>query len=206
MRDSELCAQILGVQAPWRVSGVELAPQHELVTVPVEIEPGAQLVCPHCGKAVPDYDKRARQLRHLDTCQYQPILSAKGLWVNCPEYKIAQIKVPWAEPGSGFTALFEALVINRLKEAPIQAVSRQLGLSWNAIDRIMRRAVGRGLVPRDLPRSCRRIGVDEIAFWKRHDSVAVVTDPDQERGHVIHVAQDRTKQSPKCFYDSPSEA
>jgi transposase len=61
MKDSELYAQIFGIQAPWRVSGVELAPQHERATVHVEIEPGAQLVCPHCGKVVPGYDSRSRQ-------------------------------------------------------------------------------------------------------------------------------------------------
>ncbi|WP_419623229.1 transposase family protein, partial [Thiolapillus sp.] len=43
------------------------------------------------------------------------------------------VSAPWAEPGSGFTAMFEALVIDWLKEASTAAVSRLMGLSWNAI-------------------------------------------------------------------------
>lgn len=58
--------------------------------------------------------------------------------VKCKEHGVVTVSVPWAEPGSGFTALFEALVIDGLKEASISAVSRLMGLSWNAIDGIIR--------------------------------------------------------------------
>jgi len=82
--------------------------------------------------------------------------------------------VPWAESGSGFTALFEALVIDWLKEASTQAVSRQLKLSWNAIDGIMQRAIKRGLSRRK-SLSPTQIGVDETAFKKHHDYVTIVS-------------------------------
>lgn len=112
MRDNDLYAQILGITSPWRVNNVELALGTGQVKVHVESEPGAQLRCPRCGKAVAGYDKRRRQWGHLDTCQYQTILSAEVPRVKCPEHGVCQIEVPWAESGSGFTALFEALVID----------------------------------------------------------------------------------------------
>ncbi|WP_445083960.1 helix-turn-helix domain-containing protein [Candidatus Vondammii sp. HM_W22] len=68
-----------------------------------------------------------------------------------------------AESSSGFTAMFEALVVDWLKEASISAVSRLMRLSWNAIDGIMQRAVKRGLARRT-EISPRRIGVDETVF------------------------------------------
>lgn len=200
MRDRDLYARILGISSPWRVADVELNLAAGRVKVRVETEPDTQLTCPHCGKPVPGYDKRHKEWRHLDTCQYQTILSAEVPRVNCPEHGVSQIHAPWAEPGSGFTALFEALVIDWLKEASISAVGRQLALSWNAIDGIMQRAVRRGLERRDMEATCRRMGVDETAFRKRHDYVTVVTD--QEKGHVIHVADDRKKESLVAFYDS----
>ncbi|MEE9356995.1 transposase family protein [Candidatus Vondammii sp. HM_W22] len=54
--------------------------------------------------------------------------------MKCEEHGVATVSVSWAKPGSGFTAMFEALVIDWLKEASISAVSRLMGLSWNAID------------------------------------------------------------------------
>ncbi|WP_241085262.1 helix-turn-helix domain-containing protein [Candidatus Vondammii sp. HM_W22] len=83
--------------------------------------------------------------------------------MKCKEHGVVTVSAPWAELGYEFTAMFEALVINWLKEASISAVSRLMGLSWNAIDGIMQRAVKRGLARRT-EISPTRIGVDETAF------------------------------------------
>ena len=47
------------------------------------------------------------------------------------------------EPSSRFTALFEALAIEWLKEASQKAVGEQLGLSWDEVHGLMERAVKR---------------------------------------------------------------
>lgn len=198
MRDTDLYTQILGVRSPWRVTDVELCQTAGEVSVFVEQEPGVALSCPKCGKSCPSYDKRRRKWRHLDTCQFKTLLVADVPRVECPEHGVLTVKVPWGEPGSGFTALFEALVIDWLKEASIQAVSRQLKLSWNAIDGIMQRAVSRGMERRKAV-SPERIGVDETSFRKRHDYVTVVSD--HSTGHVLHVALDRKKKDLVEYYD-----
>ena len=61
--------------------------------------------------------------------QYRTFLVAKIPRAQCEDHGIAQIAVPWSDPGSRFTALFEALVIDWLKEASFFAVARQLSLS-----------------------------------------------------------------------------
>ena len=199
MRDKDLYAQILGIESPWQVSGVELSLSEGEVTVQVERERGAKSCCPSCGKVSPGYDSRRRRWRHLDTCQFKTILVADVPRVTCDEHGVVTVSVPWAEPGSGFTALFEALVIDWLKEASISAVSRLMGLSWNAIDGVMRRAVERGLSRRQevFPR---QLGVDETAFRKRHDYVTVVSD--QQEGTVLHVGSDRKKETLRAWYES----
>lgn len=40
------------------------------------------------------------------------------------------VKLPWAEPSSRFTTLFERLAIDWLRAASQQAVAEQLQLSW----------------------------------------------------------------------------
>ena len=202
MRDKDLYAQILGIKSPWQVSGVELDVAGGEVTVQVEQEEGVRSCCPTCAKESPGYDSRPRRWRHLDTCQYKTILVADVPRVQCKEHGVVTASVPWAEPGSGFTALFEALVINWLKEASTLGVSRLMKLSWNAIDGIMQRAVERGLLRREQT-SALQIGVDETAFRKRHDYVTIVSD--QEAGTVLHVGSDRKKQGLKDWYDSLSE-
>ena len=202
MRDKELYTQILGIRTPWQVADVELSVEAGEVKVYVEQAPGAEQRCPKCGKVCPGYDSRRRQWRHLDTCQFKTLLVADVPRVECPEHGVVTVDVPWSEPGSGFTALFEALVIDWLREASVAAVSRRLGLSWNAIDGIMQRAVQRGLARRVAVQPT-RIGVDETAFRKRHDYVTVVSD--QDGGTVLHVADDRGQESLSAYYDTLSE-
>jgi transposase len=199
MRDKDLYKQILGIQAPWAVTEVELSLAAGEVRVHVEHDTGGQLICPHCETRCPGYDHRSRTWRHLDTCQLNTLIVAAVPRVSCPIHGVVTVMVPWAEPRSGFTALYEALVLDWLKEATIQAVARQLGLSWNAIAGIMQRAVTRG-VARRTQESPTRIGVDETSFRKGHDYVTVVTD--QQKGHVLHVAEERKISSLTSYYDT----
>ena len=202
MRDKDLYAQILGIKSPWHVSGVDLNVPEGEVSVQVEQKKGVMSCCPNCGKESPGYDSRTRRWRHLDTCQYKTILVADVPRVKCEEHGVVTVSVPWAEPNSGFTAMFEALVIDWLKEASTLGVSRLMGLSWNAIDGIMQRAVERGLSRRE-EMHMTQIGVDETAFRKRHDYVTIVSD--QEAGTVLHVGDDRKKQGLKDWYGSLNE-
>jgi transposase len=203
MRDIDLYAQILGLSSPWQVVSVEVDQADAEVRVQVAPEPGTSWSCPKCGQPSPGYDSRRRRWRHLDTCQYKTVLEADVPRVKCPEHAVVTVAVPWAEPGSGFTALFEALIIDWLKEASIQAVARQLRLSWNAIDAVMRRAVQRGLARREA-QPPRAISVDETAFKRGHEYVTIVSD--QDRGVVVHVADERKTESLAGYYQSLPEA
>ena len=54
-----------------------------------------------------------------------------------------QIEAPWADRGSHFTALFECVVIDWLRDANQSAVGRHLQLNWHEVDGIMSRAAKR---------------------------------------------------------------
>jgi transposase len=205
MRDRDLYAQILGLTRPWSVVDVELDNSGEEVRVIVEHDRSQPLCCPECGNASPGYDTRRRQWRHLDTCQYRTILIAEVPRVECATHGKKQVRVPWAELNSSFTALYESLVIDWLKEASTSAVARRLNLSWDEVDGIMQRAVKRGLARRkaDLPGAPARLGVDETSFAKRHEYVTVLTDLDTSE--VLHVSDDRKAESLEAYYESLSE-
>lgn len=94
-------------------------------TVEVFVEHRGETSCPKCGKPCAGYDARRRRWRHLDTCQFQTYLTADVPRVECAEHGVSQSATPWAEPGSRFTALFERVVIDWLKEA-VEAVAMDM--------------------------------------------------------------------------------
>jgi transposase len=197
MRDRELYATILGVQAPWRVERVELDVPGGAVHVWLARDEGAAAECPECHTAQTIYDHREREWRHLDTCQLQTRLHARVPRVDCPAHGVLQSPVPWATAGSKFTLLFERLAIDWLREAAVTAVARQLKLGWDAVWGIERRAVARGLARRGTL-TLRYVGVDEKSFQRRHDYVTVVSD--LEGARVLFVADDRKRESLEAFW------
>ena len=201
MRDTDLYSRLLGISEPWSVSLVEIDTPNKSVTVTVRLDATAPLTCPHCGQVSPRYDSRRRSWRHLDTMQFQTMLEADIPRVTCGDHGVVQLPVPWAEPGSRFTAMFEALVIDWLKVAPANAVAGYLRLSWNATDGIMQRAVKRGLARRQAT-PVTDISVDETSFQRRHEYVTVVTD--QASGAVIHLADNRTMESLDSYFQGLS--
>jgi len=192
MHDHELYQRILGITSPWGVSDIRLSLAARRVVVVVEPVAGTPLPCPECKRACGVHDHRKRSWRHLDTCQLQTVIEANVPRVNCPEHGVHLVRVPWAEPGSGFTALFEAMVIAWLGEACIKAVSDLVGLSWDQVDGIQQRAINRGL-DRRKPTTMRSVGIDETSYQKHHEYVTVITDRD--RGVVLEVLEDRKKET-----------
>jgi len=51
--------------------------------------------------------------------------------VSCPEHGVRQVRVPWAEPSSRFTALFERFAIDVLLETCITGAAEILGITWD---------------------------------------------------------------------------
>jgi transposase len=92
-----------------------------------------------------------------------------------PEHGVKVVKLPWAEPWSRFTALFEALPIEWLKAASQREVAGLLKLSWDEIHGIMERAVHCGLERRQAE-LVSEIGVDEKAFRNGHSYLTLVND------------------------------
>jgi transposase len=123
MQDRELYRRILGIESPWYVERVDLKLEEGEVHVYLEHEEVRNWVCAECGAEAKPYDHQGeRGWRHLDTCQYRTILHARPPRAECPEHGVRVVKLPWAEPSSRFTALFEALAIEWLKEASQKAV------------------------------------------------------------------------------------
>jgi transposase len=198
MQDRELYRRILGIEAPWYVDRVELQLAEGQVHVYLEHHDMVNWPCPECRAGCQLYDHQPeRQWRHLDTCQYQTILHAQPPRSECAEHGVRVIRLPWAEPSSRFTALFEALTIEWLKQASQKAVAGQMGLSWDEIHGIMERAVERGLKRRQAE-PVPALGIDEKAFRKGHRYFTLVNDLEQSR--VLYVAEDRTQASLEGFW------
>lgn len=192
MNEKELYSRLLNLSELWVVRALILDEIAGSVTVTVGIAEGTRLACPACGKSCSVHDHRHRKWRHLDTCQFTTIVEADVPRIMCPEHGCQTLPVPWAGPGSRYTLLFESFVLSWLKISTLDAVRKQLKLSWNAVDGIMTRAVKRGLSRIKKPLSACHMNVDEVAFKKGHRYITVISDRD---GQALALTDDRGTES-----------
>jgi len=202
MRDIELYRHLLGLESPWEVTRVELSLGEGKVDVWAGHGRGARWPCPECGRELPTQDHgEERAWRHLDSCQFLTYLHARPPRVECPEHGVRQVRLPWAEPMSRFTTLFERLAVDVLKECDVLGAGRLLRLSWDETWHLMERAVARGL-ERKPARVFAYAGVDEKSAGRGQDYITVVSD--LERGTVEHIADERRQASLDSYFEKLS--
>ena len=171
----------LGLVAPWAVEKVELDTTRGRIDFEVRCK-AKTLTCPHCGAAEQRiHDRLHRAWRHLDFFQYEAWLHADVPRVACTACgKTAQVGVPWAREGSGFTALFEALALALCRQLPVRQAAALLRCAdkqlWRRIEHYVSAA-------RDLDdmRSVQTVGIDDTSLHKGQSYITVVHDLDTKR-------------------------
>jgi len=171
-----LFTSALGLQPPWLVDDVKLDTAKRRIDFEVACR-GALLGCPQCGAAAqPVHDRLRRSWRHLDFFQFEAWLHADVPRVACAACgKTTQLSVPWARPGSGFTAAFEALALALCRELPVRQAAALLRCSdkqlWLRIEFYVEQA--RALEELS---GVEIIGIDETSLRRAQDYITVVHD------------------------------
>jgi transposase len=196
--------QLLGLDTPWQVINVDLSLEEQRVEIRLKIESGCDVSCSTCGKSGTLKDHAPeRSWRHLDTMQFETVLIARVPRTNCSECGVKTCNVPWAEPHGRFTLMFEAFAIRVLQAAASTEQARLLlGLSWKSMQRIMDRAVNRGLASRTLD-EVKHVGIDEKSFGRGQNYISVLTDLEQPR--VLEVSQGRDETAANGLWEPFSE-
>ena len=198
MRDTELYRHLLGLVTPWEVERVDLSVQDGRVDVWVKHPRRTRFACPDCERELSVYDhSEERAWRHLDSCAFLTFLHASPPRVSCPEHGVRQVRVPWAEPHSRFTLLFERLAIDVLSACDVNAAAGLLRLSWDEAWHLMDRAVARGLAAKPLTAPT-HVGVDEKAAGRGQDYITIVSDLDA--GTVEFIADEPRQASLDGYY------
>ncbi len=104
--------------------------------------------------------------------------------VRCPERGVPQVALGWARPGSGFTLLFEALVMAMVKEMPVGAVASLSGEHDTRVWRVVHHYVDEARAAQDLSK-VERVGVDETSFRRGQHYVSVFADLDRPRAVFV---------------------
>ncbi len=181
MRDTSLLQQALGLTPPWTVSRSDFDPEAQRLDIQIDFTAGSRFACPGCGAAdCPVHDTERMSWRHLNFFQHQAYLNARVPRVRCEHCGVRKISVPWARPGSGFTLLFEAMIMAMVPAMPVNAVARMVGEHDTRLWRVIHHYVDQARANADAA-GVTRLAIDETAARHGQEYITLFVDIDQAR-------------------------
>jgi len=172
----------LGLVPPWEVVGVEFSSQEKRLDIVIDFPAGSLFCCPRCGaEGCKAYDTQKERWRHLDFFQYAAYLHARVPRVQCTKgCGVSKVEVPWARPGSGFSLLFEALMMTLVKEMPVATVAGLVGEHDTRLWRVVHHYVNAARAHVNMA-DVTQVGMDETACRRGHDYISLFFDLDRKR-------------------------
>ena len=194
--ENTLFSAALGLQPPYQVSNVDFNIETGELHIHLDYPKGSEFPCPECNDSSKVYDSNVRQWRHLNFFEHRTYLHAPVPRVNCKRCGVKTVRVPWSRPESGFTLLFEAIIIMLCRSMPVKAVARMLNVHDTRIWRIVTHYVEEARSKVDMS-EVSELGVDETSVKPGHKYVSVFADV--RRKKVLFVTEGKDKRTFESF-------
>ena len=166
----------LGLETPWYVERTEFDADARRLDLHLDFRRGGRFTCAEGGTGgCPAHDTSEKTWRHLDFFQHEAYLHARVPRTKCEDCGVKLVDVPWARSGSGFTLLFEAMVLAMVKSMPVAAVAQLVGEYDTRLWRIIHHYVDAAR-EEIIHASVRRVGVDETSLRRGHNYLTLFVD------------------------------
>ena len=177
---NQLFEAALGIKSPWFVQAVAFDASERRLTVGVDFAPGSRFAHPTTPGEHPVYDTQIKRLRHLNFFQHECHIEVRVPRVRLPDGKVALVEPDWVGKLSGFTLLFEALVLMLAQQMTFAAVARIVGETWHRVHAICSRYVDLALTHADLS-AVDTVAIDETSYKRGHNYLTLAADADARK-------------------------
>jgi transposase len=199
MKDTNLLQAALGVMPPWTVTRSDFDAEARRLDIDLDFAAGSRFTCPHCeATGCPVHDTEPATWRHLNFFQHQAYLHARVPRIRCTQCGVRKIAVPWARKDSGFTLLFEALLMAMVSAMPVAAAARLVGEHDTRLWRVVHHYVDEARARVDAS-GVTRIAIDETAATRGHNYITLFVDIDQAR--VLYATEGKDASTVARFAD-----
>ena len=194
---NKIFEQALNLTSPWYIKNIEFSAENKKLDIHIDFEKGSCF--PYEGKgAYKAYDTVQKTWRHLNFFEHECYLHSRIPIVKPEDGQRRQIKAPWEGVNSGFTMLFEALVMELCSHMSIQAVANIVNVDDEKLWRVLHKYIDRAREDVDLSKLT-RVGLDETSKSKGHKYVTCFVDMDEKK--TVYVAEGKDNKTVVEFVD-----
>ena len=197
---NNLFEEALNINSPWYIKSIEFEVEKKRLNIYVDFKRGATFVdeSEESKQAYKAYDTIDKKWQHLNFFQHECHLCARVPRVKRSDGKVRLISPPWSGRMSGFTLLFEALLLQLCRAMPVHNVSQLTGVSDYKIWRMLEIYVG--LAKQDEEwNELDTLGMDETSVAKVHDYITLFVDLKERR--TCHISDGKDHQTVSEFVE-----
>jgi len=200
MFETKIFEAALAIQSPWFIKDVQFDVAKKRLDIFIDFKRGSTFPSkkadfPEEYKVKDTFDKT---WRHLNFFEHECYLHCRTPRIDLGGNKTELISPPWAGLNSGFTLLFEALIIEMCAHMPVHSVCQIINESDHKIWRLLEKYVDRALESQDYSHIT-AVGMDETSRTKGHNYITLFVD--MLKGKTVHVAQGKDHKTVCEFAD-----
>ena len=184
--------------APGEVTGVEFDPVQKRLRIAIDFQRGSRFAVGTVDGLHPVHDTVSKEYRHLNFFQHECVLPVRTPRVRLPDGSVRLVEIPFAGRLSGFTLLFEALVMRLGRAMNFSVVAAIVGISFHRVLAICPSSVDAALEQADYS-EVTKVAIDETLRARGHHDVTLAADADQRR--VLFVTEGKDAATIKAFAD-----
>jgi len=194
----KLFQQALGIESPWFIKLIEFESVNKRLDIYLDFKRGSTFSDGSDSASYKAYDTVNKTWRHLNFFQHECYIHARVPRIKRNDGRVRLISPPWSGVVSGFTLLFEALLIQLCKSMPVHNVSQLTGVSDYLIWRVLDVYINAAKFDEDL-HDLDTIGMDETSIAKGHDYITLFVDLREKR--TIHVSDGKGSKTVVAFVE-----
>ena len=187
----------LGIEEPIYIEKIEFNKEKGELHIRMDFRRGGKFPCSVCGAGgLAVHDTEDKEWRHLNFFQYKCYLHLRTPRTECPTCGEHLYIPPWGRKNSGFTLLFELLILTLAKEMPVSVIAEIVDENDTRLWRVIRSYVNKAYEGKSFE-GATQIEIDETSTRKGHNYVTVFADMAQ--GDVLFATEGKDASTIEAF-------
>lgn len=188
-----LFEQALSLTKPWYIKSLEFDADKKQLDIFIDFRKGSKFYYDDLKTSIkgefPVHDTKEKTWRHLNFFQHECYLHCRTPRVKLTDGSTRLISPPWSGINSGFTLLFEALIIQLCQNMPVKSVSKMINETDKKIWRILEKYI-EGVLEQEDYSQVSQVGIDETSRAKNHEYITLFVDLLEKRTIYITEGKD----------------
>lgn len=196
----------LNITEPWFIKNINFDENKKRLDINIDFKKGSLFEYEDRDKNINGkfkaYDTTNKEWRHLNFFQHECYLHARTPRVKLSDGSVKLIKTPWEGKSSGFTLLFEAIILQLLSNMTVLKVSKLINVSDDKLWRMLDKYIGFALDDRNL-KDIEAIGIDETSNKRGHNYITLFVDLKEKK--TIFITEGKDSNTIKDFKEDLEE-